>query len=159
MQIDRPVPYVFRFIQFRIPEIYQELTNMHTEFTILNAEKLEVGAEIKCIEGDDNDIVHNHYVVKEVVPNKIIRFESTPTIVYDRKTEKEMARMNVYVYFNFAEADKNKTLLQQTIVIDLLNPFQKTLLDTLAFLTGNRGKWDRQFRDELVNFKPIIERE
>lgn len=157
VEIDRSVSEVFHFIQYRIPEIYTELTGMHTEFTILNAEKLEEGAEIKCIEGDDHDIVHNYYVVTKVVPNKLIQFESTPSIVYDRETKKEMAKMNVYVYFDFATTKGNATLLQQTIVIDMLNPFSKSLIDILAFLTGNRGEWARQFHDELYNFKPIIE--
>lgn len=157
IEIDWSVPEVFHFIQYRIPEIYTDLTDMHDEFTILNAEKLEVGAEIKCIEGDDRDIVHNHYVVTKVTLNKLIQFESTPTIVYDRETKKEMGRMNVYVYFDFDELGKERTLLTQTVVIDMLNPFFKSLIDILAFISGNRGEWEKQFHDELINFKPIIE--
>ncbi|WP_345977543.1 hypothetical protein [Sulfurimonas sp. HSL3-7] len=159
IEIDRPVSEVFHFIQYRLPEIYQELTDMHTEFTILNAQRLEKGAEIRCLEGDKHDIVYNHYIVTKVVANTLIQFESTPTIVCDRKTKTEMAQMNVYVYFDFAETDRGTTRLQQTIVIDMLNPFYKSLIDVLAFVTGNRGEWARQFRDELVNFKPIIERQ
>lgn len=159
VEIDRPVDEVFTFIQYRLPDIFNELTDMHTEFRILNGDKLEVGTKVRCIEGDDNDIVNNLYVVKSVETNKLIHFASTPTIVYSRKTNKEMGRMNVYVYFDFAETSSGGTLLQQTIVLDMMNPFYKSFIDILAFMTGNRGQWSEQFRDELVNFKPIIERE
>lgn len=73
VEINRPVSEVFSFIQYRIPEIYTELTGMHSAFEILNADKLEVGAEIKSIEGDNDEIVRNLYVVTKVVPEKLIQ--------------------------------------------------------------------------------------
>ena len=159
VEIDRDEATVFQFIQYHLPDIYTELTDMHTSFDILNAAGLVAGAEIRCIEGDDNDVVHNHYIVTEVIENRLIQFESKPTIVYNRNNDKEVAKMNVHVYFDIERAGTRKTQLKQTIVIDMLNPLFKSVMDILAFITSGREEWKKQFRDELVNFKPIIERE
>lgn len=158
VEIDKDISEVYHFIKHRIPEVYQELTHMHTEFTILNADELIEGAEIECIEGDTNDIVHNHYVVTKTIENELIQFESKPSVVTDRKTGKAMMKMNVYVYFDFHALQRNTTSLSQTIVIEMPNPLIKSLIDAIAFFSGNRGEWEEQFKDELVNFKPIIER-
>lgn len=132
---------------------------MHTTLDILNADGLVEGAEINCIEGDDDDVVHNHYVVTRVIENQAIQFESTPSVEYTRDSNREVAKMNVHVYFDFEQAGAEKTVVEHTIVIVMLNPFIKSMIDAMAFVTGNRGEWEKQFRDELVNFKPIIERE
>ena len=66
--------------------------------------------------------------------------------------------MDVYVHFDFLPETGGRTKLMQTIVMKPSSPAFKAFLDTLAFLTGNKETWAEQFRDELVNFKPLIEK-
>jgi hypothetical protein len=149
--IDRPVQYVFRFIQNDIPFVYTRLSPMHEKFEIVNAGALTLGAEVDCVEGDAREMVHNRYVVTEVIVNRRIAMSSTPTRVYDRRTGRLTTEVNVYDYFDFEPLGPDRTLLRQTVVLDMKSPFVKALIDIVAFLAGTRDDWEQQFRDQNRN--------
>ena len=115
--------------------------------------------------------MHNHYVVTKVISNELIYFESVPTRVYSerpppkvvalscsRKDNRLITTMDVFVHFDFVSISETRIELKQTIVMVPESPVFKAFLDTAAFLTGTRNEWAKQFRDELVRFKPLIER-
>lgn len=146
--IDRPVADVFYFIQYEIPSIYPQMSPMHEKFEILNGDGLVVGAEVDCVEGDENEIVQNHYVVREVFENQLIAMSSEPTRVYNRKTGKLTAEVDVYDYFDFEPIDSDRTRLTQTVVLDMKSPFVKSIIDIAAFLSGTRSDWEQQFIEQ-----------
>ncbi len=156
--IDRPVSEVFRFIQYEIPSVYTQLSPMHEKFEIVNRDALIVGAEIDCVEGDDKEVVRNRYLVTEVVENKLIAMSSKPTRVYNRKTGKLTAEVDVYDYFDFEPIGPNQTKMIQTVVLDMKNPFIKSFIDIAAFLSGTRGDWEQQFSEQTRNLALFAEK-
>jgi hypothetical protein len=148
--VERPVEDVFRFVQYGIPGIYTRMSPMHERFDIVNAAGLVFGAEVDCVEGDDRQQVRNHYVVTEVVTNERIVMESRPTRVYDRSSGRQLAEVEVWTYFDFERLDGGRTRLTQTVVLDMGSPVYKSLADLVAFVTGTRNDWERQFSEELA---------
>ncbi len=150
-EVDRPVADVFRFVQYEIRRVYPETSPMHEKFEILNADGLVEGAEVDCVEGDAKELVRNRYVVTEVVPNRLLVLASSPTVVLDRATGQQVAEVDVWNHFDFEPLGRDRTRLTQTVVMDMKSPFIKSAIDVFAFLSGNRGLWERQFTEELEN--------
>jgi hypothetical protein len=159
IEIDAPVEAAFSFFRRRIPDVYTEVAGMHGKFEIVNADSLVTGAEIESEEGDESRVVRHRYVVTRVIPARLLQLESTPSVVYDRDTGEEIARVNTDVYYDFEPLDEDRTRLTQTVVIDMLNPFDKAVGDVIAFVSGSRGEWSDQFVEELEGYAAFIERE
>ena len=136
VEVHKPLEYVYEFVKYRKADIYTELTSMHDKFEILNADGLVEGAEIECIERDEDDVVHHRYVVTKDVEDELIQYESTPSIIYDRETNRKIGECNTYVYYDFERLDDNRTRLTQTVVIDMLNPLYKSIGDIVGFVIG-----------------------
>lgn len=158
VEVKKPVYDVYQFVKYKKPDIYKELYGMHDQFKILNADGLIEGAEIECIEGDDEDVIHHRYKVIKDVENKLIQYESKPSIIYDKETNKKVGKCDVYVYYDFVGIDKNRTILKQTVIIDMLNPFYKFIGDLIGHLSEDNDMWDKQFKGELETLKMYIER-
>ncbi|MBM4278554.1 MAG: hypothetical protein FJ130_11855 [Deltaproteobacteria bacterium] len=139
--------------------MYTKLTSMHSQFNIVNANGLIEGAEIECIEGDDDDIVHHRYVVTHDREDVLIQYESTPSIIYDKKTNKKTGECNTYVYYDFVNQGNDRTVPKQTVVIDMLNPFYKAIGDIIGRLSGSRARWSQEFQEELENMARYIEQD
>lgn len=155
--IERPVAHVFRFVQHEIPSAYTRMSPMHEKFEILNAGALVEGAEVDCVEGEQKEVVRNRYVVTQVIQHRLIAMESIPTRVYDRESGELVAEVNVWDYFDFEPLGAHRTRLTQTVVLDMKNPFLKSVIDIAAFLSGNRGEWERQFEEQLRNLAAFAE--
>ncbi|MBA1148587.1 hypothetical protein H0Z60_16175 [Ectothiorhodospiraceae bacterium WFHF3C12] len=68
-----------------------------------------------------------------------------------------MAKVNVWDYFDFEPLGAHRTRLTQTVVLDMKNPFLKSVIDIAAFLSGNRREWERQFEEQLGNLAAFAE--
>ncbi len=158
VEVKKPVQYVYRFVKYQKPELYKDLHGMHDQFKILNADGLVKGAEIECSEGDDEDLIYHRYRVTEDIENKLIQYESKPSIIYDQETKKKIGKCNVYVYYDFIKLDPDRTMLKQTVVIDMLNPLYKLIGDIIGKISGSRDIWDKQFQEELDSLKTYIEK-
>lgn len=158
VEINKPVHDVYLFVKYRKPEVYSQLSDMHNQFKIINAEGLTEGAIVECIEGDEEDIVHHRYIVRKDIEDTLIYYDSTPSIIYDTETNKKIGECNTHVYYDFIRLDGHRTLLNQTIIIDMLNPLYKTIGDIIGWMSGDKEKWTVQFQEELEALKRCIEK-
>lgn len=124
---------------------------MHEKFEIVNADALTIGAELDCVERDKNEVVRNRYIVTEVIEDRLIAMSSKPTKVYNRNSGELVAEVDVWDYFDFEAVGPNRTGLTQTVILDMKSPFAKALSDLVAYVTGTRGDWERQFTEQLQN--------
>lgn len=109
------------------------------------------------MEGDQKEIVRNHYVVTDVVEHELIAMVSKPTRVYDRESGALVAEVDVWDYFDFEPLGPDRTRLTQTVVLDMKSPLTKAVVDIVAFLSGSRGDWERQFEEQLENLARFAE--
>ena len=158
VEINKPIEYVYNFIKYEIPNIYTETSSMHEQFNIINADGLTEGAEVECIEGDNEDVVHHRYIVKKDIENVLIQMESEPSIIHDKETNKQIGKCNCYCYFDFVALDNNRTMVKQTVVTDMLNPFYKLIVDVMGLMSGGKDLWNDHFQEELENLKLHIEK-
>lgn len=157
-EVSVEVNKTYLFVKYRKPDIYKELSGMHNQFRIINADGLIKGAVVECIEGDEEDIIHHRYVVKEDKEDTLIHYASTPSTIYDKETKKRIGTCNTYVYYDFIRVNGGRTLLRQTVVIDMLNPFYKAVGDVVGWVSGGKEAWSRQFQEELQTLKEHIEK-
>lgn len=155
--IERPVADVFRFVQHEIPSVYARLSPMHEKFEIINDSALVEGAVVDCVEGDEQEVVRNRYVVTEVIEDRLIAMASTPTRVHDRGSGELVAEVDVWDYFDFEPLGPSRTRLVQTVVLDMKSPVLKSVIDVAAFLSGTRRDWERQFAEQLQNLAAFAE--
>lgn len=158
-EVDLPVESTWVFMTTRIPEAYTRVTPLHERFEILDGDRLREGVHVDCLEGDARELVHSRYRVTRAVENRLLAMESIPTVVYDRATMEPRARAHTFVYYDFQDLPGHRTRLTQTVVIDMLSPVYKVAADVMAFVTGTRQVWSRQFRDELEGYRRLMEEE
>ncbi len=158
VEVGKPIHDVYEFVKYRKPEVYIGLTGMHDKFQILNADGLIEGAEIECVEGDEEDVIHHRYIVTRDKRNELIQYESRPSVIFDKETNKKTGECNTFVYYDFIRLDDARTILKQTTVIDMMNPLNKAIGDIVGLLSGSRGAWARQFQEELEILKMHIEK-
>jgi hypothetical protein len=147
-----PVSRVFGFIKEKKDDVYAQYNDMHSTFRIVNGDSLEEGAEIECVEGEeDGELTVHRYRVTRCVENTLIQYESPDTRIYDVRNgnRKEVGSCRVFVYLDFKENADGNAVVAQTIVIDMKNPVYKVIGDIIGSLSGSRAMWDGHAREEL----------
>ncbi|MFA6904112.1 MAG: SRPBCC family protein [Gallionellaceae bacterium] len=149
---------VFDFITYRMAEYNLSIAKAHDKFEILKGDGLTEGAVFVAEEYQEDEGVRNRYVVKKVIPNRLIYYASTPSLIYEKKNGEwvQTGSCNAYVYFDL-EGNSSKTQLTQTIVIEMHNFFSKFLIDMV--ISGKEGnEWMDHLVEELESLKAAIER-
>ncbi len=151
---------VYRFLLYDIPSVYEDLTEMHDHFAILEGDHLEVGGVVECVEGDPQQYVVHNYVVTALEKDRLVAMASTPSRVVDRTSGRQITTCDTWVYLEIDPIEamnEEAALLSMTVVIAMENSYIKTLLDIIALIGGTRDQWETQFTEELENYKKAIE--
>ena len=149
---------VFDFITYRMKDHNLALATAHESFAFRQGQALTPGAVFVTEEFIGDDGVRNEYVVREVVPNRLIHMASTPSQILRRRGDsvEDVATCNAYVYFDLDEAPGG-TRLTQTVVIEMSNFVMKFLTD-LAAARAQEDPWQLHLVEELEALKAAIER-
>lgn len=150
---------IFNFITYHMAEHNLSIAEAHDRFEIINEldSGLTLGAKFIAEEFQDDEGVKNTYVVKEVVPDKLIYYASEPSLIYRKKKDQwvQEGKCNAYVYFDLVPQGEN-TLLTQTIVIEMPNFFIKFITDIIASMQ-EENEWQMHLEEELDGLKKAIE--
>lgn len=145
---------LYRFFIHHYDEIYHHTAEKHHEFKLLNSDSIAVGTKIYCREGEETDMVHHQYVVKEIIPNELIYKTSEPSEVHI-KTGKGITirKCNSYVYVEFFDSAENATAsrVAYTIAIQMPNYFYK-LIGSIMGGKETKEEWEGHLREELIGF-------
>ena len=158
--VNQPVETVFDFITYHFKEHWLGIAEAHKKIRITNAKGLTRGAVILCEEYENGEGVSHRYVVKEVIPNRLIFKASEPSTIYMASSSGEMKKRgwcNTYVYLDMEESCPGKTNLSQTLVIEMPNFIFKFLADIIG---GEKGKeqWTNHLKEELQGLRNNIEK-
>lgn len=143
---------VYQFYIHHYDEIYHKTADKHHEFKLLNGDSIVKGTKIYCREGEEDDMIHHQYIIKEIIPNKLIYKASEPSEVHI-KTEKGVAirECNAYVYVDFFDVSEIQSRVAFTIAIQMPNYLFKLIGRMMG---GKKAKeeWESHLREELVGF-------
>ncbi len=161
MEVNKSIEEVYNFVKYKMDDYYLEIDEMHKKFEIQNNDGLIEGAEVLCIEYEnENQIIEHFYQVRKSIKNETIQFDSQKSIIYDitGPKRKKVFEFKTYVYFDFEKINTYNTKLTQTIVLDFKNPAAKVIFDIIGKISGNEEVWGTHFNEELTNFGKIIEK-
>lgn len=157
VHIDRSPKEVFDFITYQMADYNLSLAEAHDKFEILNGDGLTEGAIFISEEYQETEGVRNRYLVKEVVPEKMIFYTSTPSLIYELEDDewKQTGSCNTYVYFDMEEQNGG-TKLSQTLVLEMHNFFTKFMIDMIIW-GEEENEWYDHLVEELESLKVAIE--
>jgi hypothetical protein len=155
--VDAPPEQVFYFITHRLKDHYAETAEAHERFEIIGSDHLSKGAVFVSEEFTGGEGVYNRYVVRELVPNRLIHMASTPSTIYERTGDqlKRVGTCNAHVYFDLKH-EAGSTRLGQTLVLQMPNFLVKFLIDVIASQTED-NEWHRHLVEELEGLKKLVE--
>jgi len=154
-----PPSEVFDFITFRMEEHNLSIAKAHERFEVVEGPGLTLGSRFIAEEWDENEGVLNDYVVREVVPNRLIHMASMPSRILERDelgSVTETGTANAYVYFDL-EPSSTGTAVTQTVVIEMPNPLVKFIIDVII-LFEDSNPWRAHLIEELEGLRTAIER-
>lgn len=154
-----PPADVFDFITYRMEEHNLSIAKAHERFEVTEGEGLTLGSRFIAEEWDDDEGVLNEYVVREVVPDRLIHMASTPSRILERDEQGNVAETgtaNAYAYFDL-EPIATGTAVTQTVVIEMPNPFVKFIIDVII-LFDDSNPWQAHLVEELEGLRAAIER-
>jgi hypothetical protein len=154
-----PPSDVFDFITYRMEEHNLSIAKAHERFEITEGTGLTLGSRFIAEEWDDDEGVLNEYVVREVVPSRLIHMASTPSHILARDGKgsvSETGTANAYVYFDL-EPRPAGTTVTQTVVLEMPNPLVKFIID-VVILFDDSNPWQDHLVEELEGLRAAIER-
>jgi hypothetical protein len=161
VEVGLPVEKVFDFITYEKKNVWNEIAEAHKgqKYEIINSDGLKPGAELICEEYEGGEGTSHHYIVKEVIENRLIYYASEPSRVYMEDSSgkmKEVATCNCHVYFDFEELRTDKTRLTQTLVIQMPNFIFKFITDIIGAEKDGEREWDKHLKEELTGLVRLM---
>jgi hypothetical protein len=150
---------VFHFITHKMETYNLSLAKAHDKFYFVKGDAITEGAVFVAEEYQEDEGVKNTYVVQKIIPDRLIYYASTPTLIFEKEKGewKEKGSCNAYVYFDI-EDNSGNTELTQTLVIEMQNFFTKCLID-LIIMGKENNEWMDHLVEELESLKNIIEQQ
>jgi hypothetical protein len=146
---------VYDFFIHHYDKIYSRTAAKHRQFKLLNSDSIAEGTHIFCAEGEEQEMVYHNYVVRKVIPGRLIYKSSEPsTVVIKNEKGTSKNHCNTYVYVDFKDLNNNKSVFKFTIVMQMPNYFYKLIGRILG---GKEAKeeWENHLTEELNGFKDI----
>ena len=157
--VDSDHKSVYNFYIHHYDEVYSKTADIHHEFVLLNTDSITEGTKIYCREGKEDAMIHHDYIVKKVIPNRMIYKASEPSVVHN-KTKKGVYKTtcNAFVYVDFQELDDQKSLVKFTIIVQMPNYFYRLMGRIIG---GKKAKteWEDHLNEELVGFRDMYYKE
>jgi hypothetical protein len=155
--IKRPPEQVFDFITYHMAEHNLSIAKAHEHFEFIKGEGITEGAVFVSEEYQEDEGVKNTYVVQKIIPNQLIYYSSTPSLIYTKKNGQweQTGACNAYVYFDI-EDDFGHSKVTQTLVIQMPNFMIKFIIDLIA-ATAENNEWQDHLVEELEGLKSVIE--
>jgi hypothetical protein len=153
--VNLPEEEAFNFLITRFPDVYTDMAEGHISYEVVEGIPLALGKHVYCREVAGPQEVFNHYVVTDLIPNRMIYFVSDGSRILYTKPNGEVNEneSNTHVYWDFVPLSSNQTRVSLTIVIDLPN----RTLKLLGSLFGSKKLWQNHLTEELVNMGRIME--
>jgi hypothetical protein len=159
VEIDAAPEAVTDFIVHEKAKHYRGLAGAHDEFTFIEGDALMPGAVFETREFQEDEGVVNRYTVTEVEPGRAIRYESKPSLIYEKRGEDwvQSGTCNTYVRYDIEPAGAGSRVTQ-TVVIEMPNLFVKFIADMI--ILGEEGNaWQDHLVEELEQLKAAVEAE
>ncbi|MBN2257577.1 MAG: hypothetical protein JW704_07110 [Anaerolineaceae bacterium] len=151
--VNMDVESTYRFIINNLSKEYPNLAKGHEYFRIINKPKIEEGAIIECLESAGNQTIQHKYVVKELVENQRISYESKPSKVMVKIPGRTIeSTSNTYVYYDFEKEEDSKTNIRLTITVQFANIFEKAF----SQITGGMKPWKNHCIEEMEGLRQRI---
>jgi hypothetical protein len=148
-----PPARVFEFLTTAVPTHYPEMARGHERFEIIGGGPMLKGSIIDCRERAGNQEVHHRYVVQELLPNRRIRFASTPSTSFvhlDGRTIE--GKSDTFVTYELAPAG-TQTRLHMTIAIVFATRWRLFVARVLGRATK---LWSNHQAEELDGLARLI---
>ena len=160
VEVNVPAEKVFEFITCRNRDVWNNVAEEHAGQTneIINSDRLEEGTVMICEEFTEDEGVSHRYVVKKVIPNRLVYYASEPSRVFfaDKSGNmKEVTTCNTHVYFDVEELASDTTKISQTLVIQMPNFIVKFLSDVAGGKEGDQT-WGNHLKSELEGLADYI---
>jgi len=145
----------FQFIIGKLGSYYNELSEGHEYFKIVNGDRLEVGSKIECSERAGNQSILHDYIVHEIIQNDRIHYSSKPSLVKVTFPWATInSKSNTYVYYDFAEKEDGTTSIRLTIGIQFKNVFEKLFSHMFLGILP----WKKHCLEEMKGLKQILDK-
>lgn len=153
--VNLPAEDAFNFLITRFPDVYTDMAEGHISYEVVEGIPLALGKHVICREVAGPQEVFNHYVVTDLIPDRMIYFVSDGSRILYTKPNGEVNEneSNTHVYWDFVPLSSSQTRVSLTIVIDLPN----RTLKLLGSLFGSKKIWQKHLTEELVNMGRIME--
>ena len=164
--IPRSPTRVFEFLTTEIGTHYCALARGHQRFEVIGGGPLVEGAVIDCRERAGNQEVHHRYVVRELLADRRIRYESRPaTCMRSWKASRPSASFvhldgrtiagtsETFVSYELAPVGREATRVDMTIVIAFATRWQ---LFVARVLGRTARLWGAHQREELDGLSALI---
>jgi hypothetical protein len=152
--VDLPAEKAFNFLITRMPDVYTDMAEGHVSYEVVEGVPLAKGKHVKCREVAGPQEVFNHYVIKDLIPERMLHFVSDGSRVLYTKPNGEVVEneSNTHAYWDFVPLSPTQTNVSLTIVIGLPNPTIKFL----GSLLGSKKLWQNHLTEELLNMGRIM---
>jgi hypothetical protein len=153
--VDLPAEEAFNFLITRMADVYTDMAEGHVSYEVVEGIPLAKGKHVNCREVAGPQEVFNHYVVKDLIPDRMIYFVSDGSrILYTKPNgEVEENESNTHAYWDFVPLSSTQTKVSLTVVIGLKNPTIKFM----GSLLGSKKLWRNHLTEELVNMGRLME--
>ena len=152
--IPRSPTRVFEFLTTEIGTHYCALARGHQRFEVIGGGPLVEGAVIDCRERAGNQEVHHRYVVRELLADRRIRYESRPSASFVHLDGRTIAGTSeTFVSYELAPVGREATRVDMTIVIAFATRWQ---LFVARVLGRTARLWGAHQREELDGLSALI---